>query len=90
MAIREELEALSTPDLYDRAMHHARRHADVRFFWRVLKALPAAEATVNLEEGESDVQSVWAHLNDRKTAREGPVADQLREMYIEYILDKNA
>jgi hypothetical protein len=90
MATREELEELSTADLYDRATHYARHHADVRFFWRVLRALPAAEATVNLEEGESDVQSVWAHLNDRKTAREGPVADQLREMYIEYILKKNA
>jgi hypothetical protein len=88
MATREELEALPTPDLYDRAAHYARRHADVRFFWRVLQALPAAEAAAgNLLEGESDVQSVWAHLNDRKAAREGPVADELREMYIEYILD---
>jgi hypothetical protein len=90
MATREELEALSTPELYDRATRYARRHADVGFFWRVLKALPAAEATVNLEEGESEVQSIWAHLNDLKTAREGPVADQLREMYIEYVLDKDA
>jgi hypothetical protein len=88
MATREELEALSTPDLYDRAAHYARRHVDVRFFWGVLQALPAAEAAAgNLAEGESEVQSVWSHLFDRKAAREGPVADQLREMYIEYILD---
>jgi hypothetical protein len=88
MATRDELEALPTPELYDRATRHARRHADVRFFWRVLQALPAAEAaTGRLEEGESDVQSIWSHLNDLKTAREGPAADALREMYIEYLLE---
>jgi len=54
----------------------------------VLQALPAAEAAAGeLLEGESDVQSVYGHLNDRKTAREGPAADELREMYIEYILE---
>lgn len=92
MATREELEALETPVLYDRATKHARRHANVRFFWRILQAMPAAEvAAGNLEEGESDVHSIWSHLNDRKTAREGPVADNLRELYIEYILaHKNA
>ena len=87
MATREELEVLPTPELYDRATKWARRHADVKFFWNVLQALPVAESSVNLEEGESDVQSVWAHLNDRKTAREGPVADLLREMYVEYLLE---
>jgi hypothetical protein len=88
VATREELEALSTPDLYNRATKYARRHADVRFFWQILQALPAAEATVgNLAEGESDVHSIWSHLNDRKTAREGPVADVLRPMYIDYILE---
>ena len=88
MATREELEALPTPDLYDRATKYARRHADVRFFWQILQSLPAAEAaTGNLAEGESDVHSIWSHLNDRKAAREGPVADALREMYVEYILE---
>ena len=86
MATREELESLETPDLYDRATKYARRHADVKFFWHVLQALPVAESAISLEEGESDVHSIWSHLNDRKTAREGPVADNMREIYIEYIL----
>jgi hypothetical protein len=87
VATREELEPLPTPELYDRATRYARRHADVRFFWQILQSLPAAEATVgNVLEGESDVQSIWSHINDRKTAREGPVADAMREMYIEYLL----
>jgi hypothetical protein len=87
MATREELEALPTPDLYDRATGYALRHADVRFFWRILQSLPAAEAAAgNVAEGETDVQSIWGHLNDRKMAREGPAADALRELYIEYLL----
>ena len=86
MATREELEALPTPELYDRATKWARRHADVKFFWGVLQALPVAESAVNLEEGESDVQSIWSHINDRKTAREGPVAENMRELYIEYLI----
>jgi hypothetical protein len=86
MATREELEALPTPALYDRATKWARRHADVKFFWNVLQALPVAESAVNLEEGESDVQSIWAHINDRKTAREGPAAENMREIYIEYLI----
>lgn len=77
---------METPDLYDRATKYARRHADVKFFWHVLQALPVAESAISLEEGESDVHSIWSHLNDRKTAREGPVADNMREIYIEYIL----
>ena len=86
MATREELEPLPTPELYDRATKWARRHADVKFFWTVLQALPVAESAVNLEEGESDVQSIWSHINDRKTAREGPVAENMRELYIEYLI----
>jgi hypothetical protein len=86
VATREELEPLPTPELYDRATRWARHHADVKFFWNLLQALPVAESSVSLEEGESDVQSIWSHLNDRRTAREGPVADAMREMYIEYLL----
>jgi hypothetical protein len=88
VATREELEALPTPELYDRATKRARHHADVRFFWRILEALPAAEAAAgHLAEGETDVQSIYGHLNDLKTAREGDVADELRPMYIDYILE---
>jgi hypothetical protein len=84
---REELEALPTPELYDRATKYARRHLDAKFFWEILQSLPAAEAASgNLAEGETDVQSIWGHLNDRKTAREGPAADNLRELYVEYLL----
>jgi hypothetical protein len=83
---RDELEALSSEELYDLATKRALRHADVRFFWRVLEALPAAEASAgHLGEAESDVQSLFARLNDLRTAGEGDVADALRPMYVDYL-----
>jgi len=86
VATREELEALPTPELYDRATKRAKHHADVRFFWRLLQAMPAAEASVgHLEQAEDDVQSIYGHINDLKTAREGEVAENLRPIYIDYL-----
>jgi hypothetical protein len=83
----EELETLSSEELYDRATKTALRHADVRFFWRLLQALPAAEAsTGHLDKAEADVKTLFGHLNDLKTAGEGDVADALRPMYVEYLV----
>ena len=86
MPTREELESLSSEELYDRATRIALRHGDVRFFWRLLEALPAAEAAAgHIDEAEADVQSLFARLNDFRTAGEGDVAEALRPLYIEYL-----
>jgi hypothetical protein len=85
---REELQALSSEELYDRATKYALRHADVRFFWRVLQALPAAEASAgHLDEAKSDVQSLFARLNDLRMAGEGDVAEALRPLYVDYLAE---
>lgn len=85
---REELEELSSEELHDRAVHIAARHADVRFFWRLLRALPAAEAAAGeIEEAESDVQSLIGRLDDLRDSGHGPVADNLRPLYIEYLAE---
>ena len=91
VATREELEQLSSEELHDRAMKHARRHANVKFIWNLIRAVPAAEAAVgDMDEAHDDVQSVFGHFDDMRRSREGEVADLLRPMYIEYILDHNA
>ena len=88
MADRAELEQLSSEDLYDRATRHARRHLDVRFFWRLLEALPAAEAaTGHMDEAEADVQSLIARVDDLTDAGKGDVADALRPLYIDYLAE---
>jgi hypothetical protein len=85
---REELEALSSEELHDRAVDLAKHRADVRFFWRLLRALPAAEASVGeIDEARSDVQSLYGHLDDLRHSGEGEVADALRPLYVEYLAE---
>ena len=84
---REELEQLSSEELHDEAVRIAARHADVRFFWRLLKALPAAEAAAGeMGEAEQDVQSLIGRLDDLRDAGEGDVAENLRPLYVEYLV----
>jgi hypothetical protein len=86
VATRDELEALSSEELHERATQHALRHANVKFFWNLLRSLPAAEASVGeLDEARTDVQSLYGHLDDIKDSGEGEVADALRPLYIDYL-----
>jgi hypothetical protein len=44
MTTREDLHALSSPDLHDRAVHLAMRRMDIGFLWKVLRDSQAAES----------------------------------------------
>ena len=84
-----EYDQLSSRELHDLAVRHARRHADIRFFWRLMEVLPAAQAAAgNLREAEADVAQMSAHLNDITDAGRGEVADALRPFYIDYLTRK--
>ena len=88
MATREELDALSSKELHDRAFDKAKHHVDVGFFWRLMKAIPAAEAAIGEEEeAEQDVMTLRGRLNDLTHSGEGELADALRPLYIEYLAD---
>src|SRR5207248_6306002 len=85
---REELDQLSSDELHDRAMSIALRHADVRFLWQLLRALPAAEAaTGQLDEAKSDVQSLYARLNDLRQLDSPVIEDALRPLYLDYLAE---
>ena len=89
MATREELDALSSKELHDRAFAVAKRHLDVGFYWNLLKAVPVAEAAIGEEaEAEQDVMSLRGHLNDLTNSGEGELADALRPLYIDYLLKR--
>jgi hypothetical protein len=86
MGNRDNLEALSSRDLHDRAVHRAVRHLDVGFLWELLRAIPAAEAA----EGHDDVATedaikVSALIADALACGEGDVAEGLRPLYISYL-----
>ncbi len=83
---RTELEALPTKELYQRARRRAARRLDVRFFWVLLRSIPAAEAAAgDLQEAEADVRSGIARLNDLRDAGEGELGEALRPLYIDYL-----
>jgi hypothetical protein len=87
MTSENALEQLSSKELHDLAVSHARHHFDVKFFWNLLKYLPVAEAGAGkLEEAEADLESTIAHVDDITDSGEGEVADLLRPFYIEYLL----
>jgi hypothetical protein len=80
------LEALSSEQLHDLATSRAKRHVDVKFFYNLMKLLPAAEAAAGkLDEAELDVLRLSAHADDVTEAGRGDVADMLRPFYIEYL-----
>ncbi len=86
MADTQDLEALSTKDLHDRAVKLAVRHGDVKFLWELLKSIPAAEAAAgDIGESEADIKYVLPMLDDYVHAGEGEIGEVLRPMYIDYL-----
>ena len=82
----ETLDRLSSRELHDLAVSRAKRHLDVRFFWELMRLLPAAEAAAGeLDEAETDVMKLSAHVDDVADAGRGEVADLLRPFYLEYL-----
>ncbi len=82
----EDLESLTSRELHDRAVDHAVRHLDVGFLWRLLRAIPAAEAAIgHTDQAEADVSHLSAMLNELAHAGEGEVADALRPLYLDYL-----
>ena len=90
MATRAELEQLSSHELHDRAVRRAVTHLDVGYLWRLVKAVPVAEAAAgHLNEAEADVVSLSSLLTDVVTSGdETEVAEALRPFYIDYLEDK--
>ncbi|MGH2700726.1 MAG: hypothetical protein ACRDJB_00990 [Actinomycetota bacterium] len=88
MSDRAELEQLSTHELHDRAMSHARRHLDVGFLWHLIKSVPVAEAAAGHKgESEADVVSLTSLITDVFHSDEPEVAEQLRPLYIDYLAE---
>ena len=86
MSDRAELEKLSTQELHDRAMSHARHHLDIGFLWHLIKSVPVAEAAAGHQgESEADVVSLTSLITDVLHTEEAEVAEQLRPLYIDYL-----
>ena len=87
MTTRDELEKLSSKELHDRAVRRALHHVDVEFFWELLRAIPAAEASEGHDdEAGRDITHLSVLLDDAIDSGEGDLADALRPLYIDYLV----
>ncbi|MCW3030443.1 MAG: hypothetical protein JWM66_576 [Solirubrobacterales bacterium] len=85
---REELEKLSAHELHDRAVRHAERHLDVRFFWNLLQLIPAAKAASgDPGEADYDIQFSKGLISDAMHSGDGQLGEALRPMFIDYLLE---
>ena len=86
MDTETDLDALSSRELHDLATRRALHHADIGFFWELLRAIPAAEALQgDVREAGEDLTKVSSLLSDALTLREGNLADELRPLYLDYL-----
>ncbi len=82
----DDLDQLSTHELHDRAVHRAEHHVDVKFFWSLLKAIPAAEM-LSGDEGEADydLESSKGLISDAVHSGDGALGEALRPLFIDYL-----
>ena len=85
-AAPDALEDLATEELHDRAVKYAERHVDVKFFWSILEAIPAAEtARGEVGEADFDIQFSKGLLKDALHSGEGELGELLRPLFIDYL-----
>jgi hypothetical protein len=88
VSTREELERMSAAELHDQATRLAWRRLDVSFLWDLLKTIPEARAAAGDEErSESDIMRPIALLNDLVDADRGDLAEALKPLYVDYLLE---
>ena len=86
MSRQDDLEALSSQELHDRAVAYARKHLDVKFLWNLMKLVPAAEAAAGQEdEAAYDVAHWSSQVADTFRDDDGRLSDALRPVYLEYL-----
>lgn len=85
MSDHEDLDALSSRELHDRAFAHALKHVDLKFFLRLLEAAPAAHAGEGeLGEAYNDVLRPSSLLTEA-IHRDPTLLDALRPLYLDYL-----
>ncbi|NEW42287.1 hypothetical protein GV794_21325 [Nocardia cyriacigeorgica] len=86
MAGNEDLQQLSSKELHDRAVRLAVRRGDIKFLWKLLTRIPAAEATAGKSgESEADIKWVLPLIDDYVHAGDGDLAEALRPFYLDYL-----
>ena len=90
MTTFEELDALSSRELHDRAIKRARRHFDVKFFWRLLEETPAADAATGDATQAEEQTEHWSRQVMEQFDDDDARIEAQRPIYIDYLLQHNA
>jgi hypothetical protein len=82
-----DFDQTSTEELRERAVDLARRRWDVRFFWQLLRMIPAAEAAAGNEEAsKASVAQASGFLYEALSAESDPaVHEAMRPIFIDYL-----
>ena len=88
----EELDALSTEQLRERAFDLAREHRDAHFFWSVLQHLPNADEAEVLDGSPNSIGptideavALWREFTGHGYEESEPL---LRAAFIDYLLEQ--
>ena len=82
----DDLDALSSHELHDRAVHRALHHLDVGFLWELLRAIPAGEAIAgHPDHAAADAVKISSLISDALDSGDDGVADSLRPLYLDYL-----
>jgi len=82
----EELDALSSRELHDRAVARARRHLDAKFFWRLMSEMPAAAAADGDPDIAEDEVAHWSRQVMDTVSEDDRKLEAQRPIYIDYLL----
>jgi hypothetical protein len=83
----EELDALSSRELHDRAVKRAEHHLDLPFFWRLLSEAPAAEAAEGDVTNSQEEVTHWSRQVLDVLRHDDHALEVRRPIYIDYLLE---
>jgi hypothetical protein len=82
----DDLDALDSHELHDRAVRRAVRHLDVGFLWQLLREIPAGEAAAgHPDNARADAVKISSLISDALDSGDDDVADSLRPLYLDYL-----
>jgi hypothetical protein len=84
---REDLEAMTSRDLHDRAIGTAKVERDLDWLQHLLRSIPVADGEIgDLEDSGMDIASTVSAINGY-TRADRDLPDTLRAQYIDYLLE---
>ena len=82
----DDLDALSSHELHDRAVRRALHHLDVGFLWKLLRAIPAGEAAAgHPDNAAADAVKISSLISDTLDSGDDDIAYSLRPLYLGYL-----